>query len=105
MEVSPEQVKVKLDAGDDFTLVDCRNDQERQWCRIEPSLHVPMRQTPERLDEIPADRPVIVYCHHGIRSLQVANFLKQQGYEDVRSMAGGIDDWSQRIDPSVPRYE
>jgi len=105
MEVSPEQVKAKLDAGDDFTLLDCRNDDERAFCRIEPSMHIPMRQTPERLDEIPRDKPVIVYCHHGVRSMQVAGFLKQQGFDDVHSMAGGTDAWSLAIDPNLPRYQ
>ena len=104
MEVSPQQVKAKLDAGDPFTLLDCRNDDERAFCVIEPSLHIPMPQTPERLDDIPRGQPVIVYCHHGVRSLQVAGFLKQQGIEDVQSMSGGIDAWSLAIDPSLPRY-
>ena len=104
MEVSPAQVKAKLDAGEAFTLLDCRNDDERAFCLIEPSLHIPMHQTPERLAEIPRDQPVVVYCHHGVRSLQVTSFLKTQGFDDVQSMAGGIDLWSLRIDPTVPRY-
>jgi len=62
-----------------------------------------MQQTPERLDDLPRDKPVIVYCHHGVRSRQVAGFLREQGY-DARSLAGGIDAWSQQIDPACPRY-
>jgi rhodanese-related sulfurtransferase len=85
-------------------LLDCRNDDERALCVIEPSLHIPMPQTPERLAEIPRDKPIIVYCHHGVRSLHVALYLKEQGLDDVRSMAGGIDRWSLQIDPAVPRY-
>ena len=104
MELTPDQVKAKLDRGESFTLLDCRNDDERAFCRIDPSLHIPMPQTPARLGEIPREQSVIVYCHHGVRSLQVAGFLRQQGFDDVRSMAGGIDAWSRTIDPAVPRY-
>lgn len=68
------------------------------------TLSIPMREIPARLAEIDAQRPVICVCHHGMRSLQVAHFLVQQGYEDVINLQGGIDAWSEQIDPGVPRY-
>lgn len=103
MQISVEDVKRKLDRGDAFTLLDCREDNERAHCKIEPSVHIPMKQTPDRLDELPKDKPVIVYCHHGMRSLQVAGFLLRSGYQ-AESMTGGIDAWSAKIDPAVARY-
>ena len=104
MELSVNEVRRALDRGDEVLLLDCRNDNERAFCAIEPSLHIPMPQTPERLGELPTDKPIIVYCHHGVRSRNVASFLREQGLEDVRSMTGGIDAWSLEIDPAIPRY-
>jgi len=104
VELSPEQVKAALDAGEPLLLLDCREDGEVSICRLPDALHIPMGQTPGRMDELPRERDVVVYCHHGVRSLQVAGFLRQRGFERVWSMAGGIDAWSRRIDPTVPRY-
>ena len=65
---------------------------------------IPMGEVPARLAEIDPARTVVCICHHGMRSLRVAHFLQQQGCEDVINMHGGIDAWSQAVDPSVPRY-
>lgn len=107
-EVSPQQVKIWLDAqSEDFVLLDCRFDAERDIARIEPSEHIPMDELEARVEEL-ADfegRQVVVYCHHGMRSLRVAAYLRAQGVGDAKSMAGGIEAWSRTIDPSVPEYE
>ena len=68
------------------------------------TLHIPMREIPARLAEIDPQRTVICVCHHGMRSLQVAHFLLQQGHEEVINLQGGIDAWSEQVDPNVPRY-
>lgn len=68
------------------------------------TLHIPMREIPARLAEIDPRRTVICVCHHGMRSLQVAHFLLQQGFEEVINLQGGIDAWSEQVDPNVPRY-
>ncbi|WKB52577.1 rhodanese-like domain-containing protein [Eleftheria terrae] len=68
------------------------------------TLHIPMQQLPARLAEIEPGRTVICVCHHGMRSLQVARYLEQHGHEDVINLQGGIDAWSQQVDPAVPRY-
>nr|WP_297357661.1 rhodanese-like domain-containing protein [uncultured Caldimonas sp.] len=68
------------------------------------TLHIPMREIPARLAEIDPQRTVICVCHHGMRSLQVAHFLLQQGFEEVINLQGGIDAWSEQVDPNVPRY-
>ena len=73
--------------------------------RIEGSELIPMRSVPQSLDSLAAEEaPLIVFCHHGMRSLQVVSWLREQGIERSSSMEGGIDRWSLEIDPTVPRY-
>lgn len=87
-------------------LLDCRTPEEHHIARIPESLLLPMGEIAERVGEIEAwrDATVIVHCHHGIRSLRVAEWLRGRGFADVTSMRGGIDAWSAAIDPSVPVY-
>lgn len=107
MEISPSDLKARLDAGEALTLLDCREGYENAICRIEPSTLIPMNTIPAELPRVEAmaeDKPLVVYCHHGVRSLNVAAWLRRQGVENVWSLAGGIDRWSQEVDASVPRY-
>nr|WP_316644384.1 rhodanese-like domain-containing protein [uncultured Roseateles sp.] len=67
-------------------------------------LSIPMGQIPQRLDELDPSQPVVCYCHHGMRSLQVVAFLQRQGFDSVYNLAGGIEAWSVQMDPAVPRY-
>jgi rhodanese-related sulfurtransferase len=92
--------------GEDVLLLDVRTPREHAVARIEGAALVPLQQLPARVEELRpyADRPVVTVCHRGMRSLQAAAFLRQAGFRDVRSMAGGIDLWSRAVDPSVPRY-
>ena len=71
---------------------------------IEGALHIPMRQIPGRLDELDRELTIVVMCHGGMRSMQVAGFLAQQGYDSVINLDGGIDAWSQEVDSNIPRY-
>ncbi|HXW66415.1 MAG TPA: rhodanese-like domain-containing protein [Thermoplasmata archaeon] len=89
----------------ELVLLDVREPYERDLAAIEPSLHIPMREVPERLDEIPRDRAIVVYCHGGARSAMIAGFLESRGYANVANLAGGIDAWSRTVDPKVPRYD
>ena len=95
-------------AAESFVLLDVREPWELQTARIDPPgamlLHIPMREIPARLAEIPRERPVACLCHHGVRSAQVVAFLMQRGCADVYNLAGGIDAWSTLVDPQVPRY-
>ncbi|MEO6031357.1 MAG: rhodanese-like domain-containing protein, partial [Burkholderiaceae bacterium] len=68
------------------------------------TLHMPMNEVPQRLDELDATQPVVCICHHGVRSAQVAAFLERQGFEATYNLVGGIDAWSMQVDPGVPRY-
>ncbi len=100
-------VKRKLDAGESLVLLDCREQFEYDLCRIEGCELIPMNSIPQRLADVErlTDKgQVVVYCHHGMRSLNVANWLRQQGVDNVVSMTGGIDAWSLQIDRLVPRY-
>jgi rhodanese-related sulfurtransferase len=84
-------------------LLDCRETFEYEAARIDGGTLIPMREIPTSLDRIPKDQPVVVYCHHGNRSLNVALWLRRQGVE-ASSLAGGIDRWSLEVDAAVPRY-
>ena len=107
LEISATQVKALLDDGDKFLLVDCREPLEADYASIAGSRPIPMSQLAERVEELEPCRAgrIVFYCHHGIRSLQVAHWLRQQGFSRAQSMAGGIESWSQQIDTAVPRYE
>jgi rhodanese-related sulfurtransferase len=105
-EVSAEDLKRRLGAGEPVLVVDCRTAGERETARIEPSVHVPMDAIDAHLDTLREDpsRPIVVYCHHGVRSMRVTTALRHLGFPSVHSMAGGIDRWSVAVDPDVPRY-
>ncbi|MBW7905116.1 MAG: sulfurtransferase [Phycisphaerae bacterium] len=85
-------------------LLDCREPNEVEICRIDGALHIPMRQVAERLSELDPQREIVVYCHHGRRSAMVAGLLAASGFGRVLSLRGGIDAWSCEVDPAMPRY-
>jgi rhodanese-related sulfurtransferase len=108
--LSPRELKARMDAGEHLVLLDVREPDERNWCAIARSenifdLHVPMAELPTRIDELPGDTStIVVYCHHGVRSMMVAQWLMTQGVSPVLNLEGGIDAWSVEVDPSVRRY-
>ncbi len=107
MEISVEDVKQRLDAGERLELIDVREPFEHRAAHIDGAELIPMNTIPEHLEELRARAeaaPLIVICHHGVRSLNVAVWLRRQGVENCWSMAGGLDLWSLAIDPEVPRY-
>jgi rhodanese-related sulfurtransferase len=104
-EITPETVKAKLDAGDNFTLLDVREPREFETARIAGAKLMPMGEVPSRAhQELDPDNPIIVVCHHGVRSMNVTVWLRQQGFDKAQSMSGGIDAWSRRVDGNVPVY-
>jgi len=103
-EIQPEDLKKKLEAGETVELLDVREPWERETSRIDGGLHIPMGDIPARVQELDPDAHIVVYCHHGVRSMSVTAWLRQQGYESVQSLVGGIDRWSRQIDPKVPLY-
>lgn len=87
-------------------VLDCRTPEEHLAARIDGALLIPMHELAARIAELEGwrDRTIIVHCHHGVRSLRVADWLRERGFSSVTSMRGGIEAWSAEIDPSVPRY-
>lgn len=101
----PEEVAELLRSRpQEVVLLDVREPDEREVAQIDPSIHIPMNDVPARLAEIPKDRRLIVYCHHGGRSLMVASYLEGEGFRETVNLDGGIDAWSVEVNPSVPRY-
>jgi rhodanese-related sulfurtransferase len=100
--MTPKELKEKLEQ---VLVLDCREQWEFDTCSIAGSRLIPMKQVPQHLEELKTEtRPIVVYCHHGMRSMNVTNWLRGQGLANVFSLTGGIDRWSEEVDPSVPRY-
>ena len=108
-QVRPAQLSSWIEAhGADALVLDVRELPELNAAAIKPQgfelLHIPMNEIPGRLGQLDPGRAVAVLCHHGARSMRVAMFLQAHGFETLANIAGGIDAWSQELDPSVPRY-
>src|SRR5687767_5528540 len=106
LEVSVQDVKRMQDEKADFLLLDVRQPQEYEHVKIDGAELIPLPHLQARLSELEPhrNRPIVVHCHHGGRSMQATLFLRQQGFANVKNMAGGIDAWSLQIDPLKPRY-
>lgn len=102
-EITVAETRELLDSDERPLLLDVRNPWEYEICRIEGSQLLPLPQLPHRVAEISRGRKVVVYCHHGHRSLIATEFLRQEGYDAV-SMAGGIEDWAVEVEPGMARY-
>lgn len=103
-QIQPAELKRALDANVPVVLLDVRQPEEYALCALPGSVLIPLGELAGRVDEVPDDgTPVVVYCHHGVRSLTGAAILRAAGREAL-SLAGGIDRWSLSVDPAVPRY-
>lgn len=104
-QISPNELVKLLETNPDFTvLLDVREPHEFEHCHITGSQLMPMQTIPSRLDELPRDKTIVTICHHGMRSQQVANFLIQQGINNVINLSGGVDAWALNVEPDMPRY-
>ncbi len=108
-QVSPSQLPAWMAQHDQkVTVLDVREDWEVQTACVRPDgfefRHIPMGQLVQRLAELDPALPIACLCHHGGRSMQVAQYLNQKGFQQVANIAGGINAWSVQVDPSVPRY-
>lgn len=103
-EISVADLARKHNAGEDFLLLDVREPDELAIASIPWAVAIPMGQIPERLAELPKDKPIAVLCRSGARSGRVTEFLNGNGFPDAANVAGGILAWSDAIDPSVPKY-
>jgi rhodanese-related sulfurtransferase len=104
IEIEPREVQDMLTRGDEVLLVDVREPWEHETARIEGSVLIPLREIPANLSRLGTTSPVVLYCRHGVRSLDAAFWLRGQGVGIARSMAGGIERWAAEVDPEVPRY-
>ncbi len=107
LEISPAEVQKRIDAGEKLFLIDVREPHEFAIAKIEGAVLIPMRAVPGELQTLEAradEGPLMVFCHHGVRSLNVVNWLRNQGVEACQSISGGIDLWSTTVDTSIPRY-
>jgi len=104
LELTPADLKQRLDRAEKLLLIDVREPWEYEVCRIAGAKLIPMGTIPANLQSLDTDDDVICYCHHGMRSLDVAVWLRKQGVAGAKSLAGGIERWSLEIDPQVPRY-
>ena len=102
--LSVSEFKTWRDDNKACVLLDVREDGEVAYANIDGHTHIAMNLIPLRHNELPDDKPIVVYCHHGMRSMQVALFLEHAGFSDVYNLSGGIEAWSVQIDPSVARY-
>ena len=103
-ELSPTQLKALWDQGHEPCVLDVREDWELAIARLDPVLHIPMDQIPERLAELPKAGRIVVLCRSGGRSMQVARFLERNGYTEVANLSGGILAWHEQVDSRIAVY-
>ena len=104
-EISPQELKTRLVMNDRPLLLDVRQDWETRLCRLENAVHIPIEEIEVRSDELNPQDEIVVYCHQGVRSAAVAQYLREQhGFKTVKNLAGGLDLWARTVDPSMRRY-
>jgi rhodanese-related sulfurtransferase len=104
IEIDVHALHSEMAQGTPLQLLDVREDWEAAIAQLPGATFIPMNELATRLEELDAAKPLVVYCHHGIRSLHVALALRSRGFANARSLRGGIDRWAVEIDPSIARY-
>ncbi|MBL6919500.1 MAG: hypothetical protein ISR41_03240 [Puniceicoccaceae bacterium] len=103
-EISASEADILRNNNKDAVFLDVREHSELAICRIEGALHIPMGEVPERQETLPQDIPLIVFCHHGMRSLNVVKYLETKGFENAINLAGGIHAWAVDVNPKITQY-
>ena len=103
-QIAPQELKTRLDRNDRPFLLDVRQDWETRLCRLENAVHIPIEEIEVRTDELNPEDEIVVYCHQGVRSAAVAEYLRQLGFKNVKNLAGGLDSWARTVDASMRRY-
>lgn len=103
LKILPKELKKKFDFKENFFLLDVRNPNEYELAKLKGAVLIPLPKLEKKLHEIPKNKEIIIYCHHGNRSLEAAKILKEHGFK-ARSLVGGIDVWSKFVDKSIPKY-
>ena len=105
LEISPADLHARLQSGEDWQLVDVREDMEFDYCHLPGSLLLPLDELPRRAAEIRTEGPVVVICHHGVRSARALGYLRQRlGRTNVLNLRGGVAAWAEQVDPTFPQY-
>jgi len=105
IEITPQELQLRLSNTDRTPfLLDVREPAEFEICHITDSVLIPMSKVSESVEDLPRQQPIVVICHHGMRSYMVGAFLEQQGFEDIFNLEGGINAWAQAIDSNMPTY-
>jgi rhodanese-related sulfurtransferase len=103
-EISPSELKARLASEQRPLLLDVRQDWETKMCRLDHAVHIPIEEIEFRAEELDPQTETVVYCHQGVRSAAVAEYLRQLGFRDVKNLAGGLDLWARTVDSSMRRY-
>lgn len=104
LDITPQELKARLDQGEDIFILDVREVAEAQVCKLAGSTLIPLGQLASRLGELDPNREIVVHCKLGGRSAKAADFLRSACFSQVKNLTGGIDAWAQKIDPTMPRY-
>jgi adenylyltransferase/sulfurtransferase len=102
-EITPRELKARLDRGDDLFILDVREPHEFQICNLKGQL-IPLGELPRRVHELDSSREIVAHCRSGKRSAEAVDFLRKAGFRKVLNLKGGILAWSDEVDPSVPKY-
>ena len=103
-EIAPQELKARLDRGEPLILLDVRQDWETRLCRLDGATHIPIEEIEHRTEELNPEDEIVVFCHQGVRSAAVSEYLRQLGFPKVRNLAGGLDLWARTVDPTMRRY-
>jgi len=103
-EIGPDELRARLEQKRPIVLLDVRDEWETRLCRLENSTHIPIEEIEFRTDELNPAEEIVVYCHHGIRSAAVADYLRGLGFAKAVNLTGGLDLWARSVDPSMKRY-
>lgn len=104
LEIEPQGLDTLRSAGADIQIIDVREDWELAVCALSGCIKIPMMQIPGQTGQMSADKPLVVVCHHGQRSLQVVTWLRDNGFANALSLRGGLEAWATTIDPTMERY-
>lgn len=104
IQIEPLALQERLARGDRITLVDVRQGWEHNICQIPGSKLIPMDDLPQQLAQLPSDEPLVIICHHGMRSFHATLWLRQNGFPQAINLAGGVDAWAQKVDGALARY-
>src|SRR2546427_8933902 len=102
-EITPQELKKRLDGNDRPLLLDVRQDWETRLCRLADAVHIPIEEIELRSDELSADDEIVVYCHQGVRSAAVADYLRQLGFKNGKNLVGGLEHSARAVDPTMRR--